>query len=97
MVDRNGLPLALVLTWATVLDSKALIETIDALQPVRPPRGRPRKRPRIADKGYDYARRRRDLRTRGIIPASPDAASKQVSISENIGEWSTFAWFNQFP
>jgi IS5 family transposase len=77
-----------------------MIETVDALQPVRQPRGRPRKRPHKlhADKGYDYARCRRNLRARGIIPR---IARRGVESSQHLGKhrWvveRTFAWFNQF-
>jgi transposase len=61
-------PLALVLTGAQVHDSKVLEELVDAVEPVKGTRGRPRKRPEKlhADKGYDYPRCRKSLRERGI-------------------------------
>jgi transposase len=100
LVDRNGLPLAFILTGANVHDSKALINTVDALQPIRQRRGRPRKRPHKlhADKGYDYDRCRRDLRARGIIPR---IARRGIEASTHLGKhrWvveRTFAWINQF-
>lgn len=62
------MPLALVLTGAQVHDSKVLEELVDAVEPVKGTRGRPRKRPEKlhADKGYDYPRCRKSLRERGI-------------------------------
>lgn len=67
MVDRHGAPLAVTLSGATLEDSKALEEAIDAIPPLRLPgnrRGRPRHRPvKVhADKGYDYPRCRQALR-----------------------------------
>jgi transposase len=61
-------PLALVLTGAQVHDSKVLEELVDAVEPIKGIRGRPRKRPEKlhADKGYDYPRCRKFLRERGI-------------------------------
>jgi hypothetical protein len=60
-----------VLSSANVHDSKVLEETVDAIEPIKRPRGRsgrPRKRPAKlhADKGYDFPRCRKALRRRGI-------------------------------
>ncbi len=66
--DREGVPLAVVLTAANVHDSKVLEESVDAIKPIkRPGRGRPRKRKKKlhADKGYDFGRCRKGLRKRG--------------------------------
>src|SRR4051812_15625480 len=56
----KGVPLAVVQTAANVHDSKALEEAVDAVWPIRKPRGRPRPRKRPeklhADKGYDFPR-----------------------------------------
>jgi hypothetical protein len=57
VVDRQGVPLAVIHTAANVHDSKVLEEAVDAISPIRKPRGRPRKRPEEklhADKGYDF-------------------------------------------
>ena len=56
LVDRQGIPLAVLLTAANVHDSVVLEEALDAIPPVRQPRGRPRRRPKKlhADKAYDY-------------------------------------------
>jgi IS5 family transposase len=55
-------------TAANVHDSRMLEEAVDAISPIRRPRGRPRKRPEKlhADKGYDFPRCRAALRKRGI-------------------------------
>ena len=39
MVDRTGIPLSVTLSGANVPDGKRLLETVDALAPVR---GKPR-------------------------------------------------------
>jgi hypothetical protein len=55
VVDASGAPLAVRHTAANVHDSKVLEEAVDAISPIRRPRGRPRKRPEKlhADKGYE--------------------------------------------
>ncbi|MDI4655129.1 IS5 family transposase [Xanthobacter autotrophicus] len=100
VVDRRGLPLAVVLTGANRHDSMALTTVVDAIQPVRQRRGRPRKRPQKlhADKGYDFDRRRKDLRKRGITPR---ITRRGIDSSEHLGKhrWvveRTFAWINKF-
>ena len=46
VVDREGIPLAVIHSAANVHDSKVLEEAVDAISPIRKPsRGRPRKRP----------------------------------------------------
>ena len=73
---------------------------LDAVVPVRQPRGRPRKRPQKlhADKGYDYGKCRRALRKRGI---KSRIARRGIESSERLGRhrWvveRTFAWLNRF-
>jgi IS5 family transposase len=61
------------LSAANTHDSMLLEQVVDAVVPVKGPRGRPgrpRKRPAKLhlDKGYDYPRCRRALRARGITP-----------------------------
>ena len=71
MVDAHGIPLAVLVSAANVHDSKMMLATVDAIEPIRAKtRGRPRRRPHKlhADKGYDYRHRRLALRKRRIIP-----------------------------
>ena len=67
-VDRQGIPLAVLLSAANVHDSVLLEAVIDRIPPVRQPRGRPRCRPGKlhADKAFDVPRCRRALRRRHI-------------------------------
>src|SRR5919202_4761659 len=68
VVDRQGIPLAVWLTAANVHDSVVFEELIEAGEPIRRPRGRPRVRPDKlhADKGHDYPRCRAYLSRGGI-------------------------------
>jgi transposase len=66
VVDRQGIPLAVLLTAANVHDSVVLEEVLDRVPPVRQPRGRPRRRPR-------QAARRQGLRLRALPPRLPEA------------------------
>jgi hypothetical protein len=62
VVDRQGIPLAVIHSAANVHDSKALEVVVGTIEPIRRPRrGRPRKRPKKlhTDKGYDFLRCRR--------------------------------------
>jgi hypothetical protein len=69
-----------------------LEEAVDAIEPIRKPRGRPRKRPKKlhAEKAYDFPRCREALRKRGITPrASPGGASNPArSWGDTGGRWS---------
>ncbi len=74
--------------------------TLDAIQPIKRPRGRPRKRPDKlhADKGYDYPRCRQALRKRGITPR---IARRRIDSSERLGRhrWvvdRTLSWLNRY-
>jgi hypothetical protein len=55
VVDRRDIPLAATTSAANVHDSKLFEELVDSVEPVKGPRGRPRKRldKLHADKGYD--------------------------------------------
>ena len=59
LVDGYGTPLVAVLTEAQVHDSKVFEELVDSVEPVKGPRGRPRKRP-------EKASRRQRLRLRAL-------------------------------
>lgn len=87
VTDRRGIPLSVIHTAANVHDSKALEQAVDAISPIRGPRGCPgrlRKRPKKlhADKGYDYPRCRKALRKRGITPR---IARRGIESSERLG------------
>jgi IS5 family transposase len=100
VVDRQGIPLAIVLTAANVNDTTMLGATIDAINPIKLPQGRPRKRPDKlhADKGYDSKKNRATLRQRGITPR---IARKGIESKERLGRhrWvveRTHSWLNRF-
>ncbi len=87
-----------MLTGAQVHDSKVFEELVDGVEPIKKPRGRPRKRPDKlhADKGYDYPRCRKLLRKRGI---KARIARRGVDSSERLGRhrWvveRTLAWLS---
>ena len=100
MVDREGIPLAIVLTAANVNETTMLETTVDAIKPIKRPRGRPRKRPDKlhADKGYESKKNKAALRKRGIIPR---IARKGVESKERLGRhrWvveRTHSWLNRY-
>ena len=80
-----------------------LEELVDAIRPIRRPRGRPgrpRKRPKKlhADKGYDFRRCREALRKRGI---KSRIGRRRVDSSERLGRYRwvverTLSWLNRF-
>lgn len=99
MVDRRGTPLAFLLSPANTHDSKVLEPLLDAIAPIRRPRGRPRRRPAKlhADKGYDSPCCRRALSARHI---QVRIARRGVESSETLGRhrWvveRTLAWLSQ--
>jgi transposase len=79
-------PLAVTLSGANVHDIKMLEETLDAIEPIKGVRGRPRKRPHKlhADKAYDSCEKRRALRRRGITPR---ITRKGIESSEKLGRY----------
>ena len=103
VVDRGGIPLAVRLSAANAHDSTELLPLVDAIPPIIGPRGRPgrpRKRPAKlhADKAYDSAEKRRELRARGITPR---IARRGIESSERLGRhrWvveRSFAWLLGF-
>jgi transposase len=69
--DAAGTPLALTHTGANCHDSNMAVAVLDAIPPIRTPRGGRRRRPAAAlmDRGYDYdAKVREPLRRRRIRP-----------------------------
>lgn len=101
LTDRNGVPLAVVLTAANVHDSRIFEELVDAAGPVkRPGKGRPRRRPEKlhADKAYDFPRCRAVLRRRGI---KSRIARRGKDTSERLGRYRwvverTLAWLARY-
>jgi transposase len=72
LVDASGIPLAVALTGGNRHDVTQLMPLIEDLysRPVAGKRGRPRQKPDrvLADRGYDFDKYRRLLRTLGITP-----------------------------
>ena len=101
LTDRDGLPLAAVLTGANVHDSKVSEGLVDAVGTVkRVGRGRPRERPERlhADKAYDFRRCRAVLRGRGI---KERIARRGKDAGERLGrhrwvEERTLAWLARY-
>lgn len=100
LVERQGIPLAAELTAANVPDGCRCTVLVDAVAPIRQPRGRPRRRPAKfhADKASDWGRCRAALRRRGLAPR---IARKHVESSEHLGRYRwvaerTLAWLAQF-
>jgi transposase len=98
--DRGGIPLAIGLSAANRPDDTVFAALVDAVEPIKRPRGRPRQRPAKlhADKGYDYPHCRATLRRRGI---KARIARKGVESKTRLGRhrWvaeRTLAWLNQF-
>jgi transposase len=81
-------------------DVTQLVPLVERVPPVRGRVGRPRRRPdRVtADRGYDSAKYRRQLRQRGI---KPEIARRKTEHGSGLGQarWvveRTFAWLHQF-
>ena len=70
MTEGNGLPLAFLVTAANVSEVTVGLQVVDQVRVPRP-QGRPRQRPAslAADKSYDSADFRWELRRRGIQPS----------------------------
>ena len=88
---RHGIPLAVLVSAANVHDSKMMLATVDAIEPIRAKtRGRPRRRPHKlhADKGYDYRHLRLALRSAASSPASPAVVSSPRTAWDATAGWS---------
>jgi transposase len=72
VTEGNGLPLAFLVTAANVAEVTVGLKVVDRIRVPRP-QGRPRQRPAslAADKSYDSADFRWELRRRGIQPSIP--------------------------
>lgn len=100
VVDRQGIPLAAKLSAANVNDVILFEPMIEAIEPIKRPRGRPRKRPGKlhADKAYDAQRCREYLRRRGI---GCRIARKGLESRERLGRYRwvverTLAWLGRY-
>jgi IS5 family transposase len=106
VVDANGTPLGCVLSGCVLSganrhDSQMVEQTLNAVPNVHTGRrGAPRFRPHKlhADKGYDSARCREQLREAGIVPR---IARRGIHSSQTLGSYRwvierTFAWLNRF-
>lgn len=70
LTDRAGLPLATGISAANTADGFALQPLVNAIPPIRSPRGPRRRKPGKlhGDKAYNSAERRAWLQRRGIAP-----------------------------
>ena len=100
-MDGQGTPLAIEHTGANVHDSEMAIALVDAIPPIKQPRGGRRKRPDevLADRAYDAEEKiRRPLRKRGIDPL---IAKRNAEHGSGLGRYryvveAAFNWlFNQ--
>jgi transposase len=98
--EGQGLPLADQITAANVNDGTMLETMVDAIPPIKRPRGRPRQRPDKlhADKAYESRANRACLRKRGI---GDRIARKGIESSKRLGRhrWvieRTQAWLGGF-
>lgn len=88
-------------TGANVHDSEMAITLVDAIPPIKQPRGRPRRRPDelLADRAYDAEEKiRRPLRARRIKPM---IAKRNTERGSGIGKFrwvveAAFAWLFQY-
>jgi transposase len=99
LTDRQGIPLAELLTPGNRNEITVFATLLDAVPPVRGKPGRPRRRPAKlhADKAYDFPVARRELRRRGITAR---IARRGIDSSATLGRhrWvveQTFAHLNQ--
>ena len=100
ITDRNGIPLAVMLSAANVHDSNLLEPLLDAVPALRNRHGRPTHRPKKlhADKGYDFTKCRIACTRRRI---KHRIARRGIESSSHLGKhrWvveRTFAWLHRF-
>ena len=100
LVDRQGIPLASWLTAANVPDVTMLETLVEAVEPIKQRRGRPRQRPAKlhGDLGYASAANRTYLHRRGITVR---LARKGIESREHLGRhrWvveRTLSWLHGY-
>jgi transposase len=100
ITDRQGIPLAALLSGANRHDSVVFEVLLDAVPPIRSPSGQRRRRPAKvhADKAYDLPRCRGALARRHITSR---IARKGIDSSQRLGRhrWvveRTLAWLNRY-
>lgn len=101
MVDGAGTPLAIAHSGANMHDSQMAVALVDAVEPIRQPRGGRRKRPDrvLADRAYDAEEKiRQPLRRRGIRPL---IAKRNRDHGSGLGQYrwvveAAFAWLFHF-
>jgi transposase len=100
IVDGHGTPLAVLHSGANAHESPLLAAVVDAVPPIKTPRGGRRKRPEKlhADKAYEGRPNRARLRRRHIRAR---IARKGVESRERLGRhrWKverTLSWLNRF-
>jgi transposase len=100
LVDRHGIPLASWLTAANVPDVTMLETLVEAIEPIRQRRGRPRQRPAKlhGDLGYASTANRTYLHRRGI---GVRLARKGIESRERLGRYRwvverTLSWLHGF-
>src|SRR5690242_15733398 len=94
VVDRQGIPLAVLPTAANVHDSTVLEEALDAVPAIRQPRGPPRRRPAKlhADEAYDYPLAAAPAGDAASCPGSRGAGSRAASAWAGTGGWWSVPW-----
>jgi transposase len=99
VTDRRGIPPVVLQTAANVNEGTVLLDAVDAIPPIKRPRGRPRRRPAKlhADKAYHGRARRDALRRRHITPR---IARPGIESGSRLGRhrWvveRTIAWLNR--
>lgn len=96
ITERTGLPLSIGISAANTHDSQGLEPLVRGIPPIRSRRGPRRRQPAKlhGDKGYDYERLHRWLRSRSITPR---IARRGIESSQRLGHhrWTverTVAW-----
>jgi transposase len=99
-VEGQGIPLAGEVSAANVNDVTMLEPVLEAIAPIQPPRGRPRKWPDKlhADQAYSARRVRQYLRRRGIRAR---IARRGIESRERLGHYRwvverTLAWLHRY-